>query len=194
VCLKCNRTVKLGTRTTYTVKPWEAHRSKCDTPKDPSEPQTIRRTVEERKALLETDTRAAQIKPDEVLCARCNKWIQLLKTQDYSLSNWNKHQSTCSEAVYVQAFRSIDASVLIILILTSPSDRVSSAERKLKILNDPQQKDYGPRHVSCKICDVEVMLEGPGDYELESWELHKSTCHPPYVDLFIEGILLLIPM
>jgi hypothetical protein len=38
--------------------------------------------------------------------------------------------------------------------------------------------------VMCRNCDTMVKLEGPGDYNVESWEAHKATCHPasePYV-------------
>lgn len=58
----------------------------------------IRRTATERKAILEADTRAVEVTPDQVLCKRCQKWIKLSKRRVYALSNWERHQLSCSDA------------------------------------------------------------------------------------------------
>lgn len=60
-----------------------------------------RKTVAERKATLEADSRVANIKPDEVQCRKCEKWIRLSTKMEYALGNWNKHALICCDAVYV---------------------------------------------------------------------------------------------
>lgn len=62
---------------------------------------STRRTEQERKAFLLEDSRAETVKPEEVLCRKCQKWIKLSKTINYSLSNWNAHQRRCSDAMCV---------------------------------------------------------------------------------------------
>lgn len=59
----------------------------------------IRRTESERKFILDSDDRAESVKPDEVKCRKCQKWIRLAMKSNYALYNWNKHQESCSDAV-----------------------------------------------------------------------------------------------
>ncbi|KAK7061065.1 hypothetical protein VNI00_000800 [Paramarasmius palmivorus] len=172
VCLRCRRQISLGKRQTYAVKPWEAHRSRCDA-KVPAEmfndsPQkeegseagiTVRthRSEAERKAILEADTRALDVQPDQVLCKRCKKWIRLGgKTARYALKNWETHQQRCSGVM--------------------PSSKVATAERKLRLVNDPRARAFGPRHVECGTCRKSIILEGEADYTLACWDQHKAEC------------------
>ncbi|ESK94880.1 hypothetical protein Moror_14047 [Moniliophthora roreri MCA 2997] len=190
-CLRCKKKVGLGKRQTYAVKPWELHRVRCDAkvPPDmlltanssddsaaqpaqkekdqqseagaPSVSSRSTRTEAERKALLEADTRALAVEPDQVLCKRCKKWIRIAqKNSKYVLGNWEAHQQRCSGAL--------------------PSSKVATAERKLRIVNDPRAKTFGPRHVECATCRNSIILEGEADYTLTCWENHKAEC-PEYV-------------
>jgi hypothetical protein len=69
---------------------------------DPSASQRApRKTVAERKAILEGDSRLAIVKSDEVKCQKCEKWIRLSSKMEYALGNWNKHALICCDAVYV---------------------------------------------------------------------------------------------
>ncbi|KAG7093643.1 hypothetical protein E1B28_007306 [Marasmius oreades] len=178
ICLRCKKTVNLRKRQTYSVKPWEIHRARCDA-KVPSglfdetsthtakendnKSQTgttttttrTKTTEAERKTILECE--AADVKPDEALCKRCKKWIRLGNgNSKYSLGNWSSHQARCGGVV--------------------PSSRVATAERKLRIVNDPRAKAFGPRHVECVTCGKSIVLEGEADYTLASWEKHKTEC------------------
>ena len=63
-----------------------------------------RKTTAERKAILEADPRVAIVKSDEVKCRKCEKWIRLSSTMEYSLWNWNKHALICYDAMYVFDF------------------------------------------------------------------------------------------
>lgn len=56
---------------------------------------------------------------------------------------------------------------------------MATAERKLKLVNDSQMKDFTTRTVECKECNSTVELDGEFDYDLTKWEEHKSTC-PTY--------------
>lgn len=68
-------------------------------------------------------------------------------------------------------------SQLICLTLHSPSSRVATAQRKLKIVNDANVKAFTARSVECKLCDATIELEGGSDYDLTKWEEHKLTVH-----------------
>ncbi|KAF9006100.1 hypothetical protein BDQ17DRAFT_1352741 [Cyathus striatus] len=171
-CTRCGKFVSLGTKQTYTVRPWEKHRTRCDqkSPRPvvtkaeteggdsgPVADGSVRRMEADRKALLEADERAEVSEPDRVKCRKCQKWIRLFAgTTKYSLQNWNKHQLSCSGSI--------------------PSDRVASAERKLRIVNDAQAKSFDSDSVDCNSCGEHVILKGEGEYNLTKWEEHKLQC------------------
>lgn len=171
-CTRCGKVVSLGTNRPFTVRPWEKHREKCDQqvpssmlneqsdteqPASPTaKPKRNLKTEGERKLLLETDPRAQTVRANETLCKRCQKWIRC-STQSYSLFVWNKHQLICSD--------------------TSPSNRVAAAGGRIRLVNDPQVKDCGPRHVDCKFCETTIQLEG--DYDPTNWITHQRTCTAP---------------
>lgn len=50
----------------------------------------------ERQAYLEGDPRAEEVRPYEVLCKTCKKWVQLGNKTRYSLNHWKEHQKQCS--------------------------------------------------------------------------------------------------
>lgn len=58
----------------------------------------------------------------------------------------------------------------------SPSSRVATAERKLKLVNDASAKSFSATSVRCAHCDVTMALDGEGDYNLTNWEEHKTIC------------------
>ncbi|KAG7445013.1 uncharacterized protein BT62DRAFT_1077230 [Guyanagaster necrorhizus] len=171
-CSRCGKVVSLGTKRPFTVRPWEKHREKCDQqvpssmlneltdtdqPASPAiKPTQKPKSEEERKMLLESDLRAQTVRENETLCKRCQKWIRC-GSQKYSLFVWNKHQITCSE--------------------TSPSTRVAAVGDRIRLVNDPQVKDCGPRHADCKFCEATIQLAG--DYDPTNWIAHQRTCTAP---------------
>ncbi|KAJ7255490.1 hypothetical protein B0H12DRAFT_534922 [Mycena haematopus] len=172
-CTRCNKVVSLGRKQTYTVKPWEKHRKRCDQMIAASGSiiddgasarseirseagSSVRMNEAQRKAVLEADQRAETVQADQVLCRKCQKWIRLSGRTKYALGNWTTHQSSCADAVV--------------------SSRVAMAQRKIHLVNDPQAKTSGPRNVECRICGTNVPLAGEWDYTLTSWETHKQTC------------------
>ncbi|KAJ7504281.1 hypothetical protein B0H11DRAFT_1981470 [Mycena galericulata] len=180
MCTRCNKLVNLGRKQTYAVKPWETHRKRCDQKVSSgsvfddaasmrSETRSeiarsevggaTRTTQAERKAILEADARAETVQADQVLCRKCQKWIRLSTRTAYSLGNWNHHQTNCADGVI--------------------SSRVAMAQRKIRLVNDPQAKAFGSRNVECRICGTNVALTGEADYTLTDWELHKQTCTSP---------------
>ncbi|KAF7308920.1 hypothetical protein MKEN_01092500 [Mycena kentingensis (nom. inval.)] len=177
-CTRCNKIVALGRKQTYTVKPWENHRRKCDQKLAAASASVMddaasvrsemrsemggtarRTTVEERKAELEADPRAEEVAPDQVLCRKCQKWIRLSTKSMYALANWNQHQLSCGDEIV--------------------SSRVAAAKRKITLVNDAQAKTKGPRFVECAVCSTAVELLGEQEYTLTNWELHKKTCPTP---------------
>lgn len=58
----------------------------------------------------------------------------------------------------------------------SPSSRVATAERKLKLVNDASAKSFSGTSVECKHCDATIALDGEGDYNLTKWQEHKAAC------------------
>ncbi|KAJ7091450.1 hypothetical protein B0H15DRAFT_836141 [Mycena belliarum] len=176
-CTRCSKVVNLGRKQTYCVRPWETHRSRCDQKvaagsvvddaasemrsevgASEAGPRTLK-TAAERKAIFEADARAEVSETDRALCRKCQKWIRLSPRTPYSLGNWTAHQAKCADVAM--------------------SSRVAMAQRKIHLVNDPQAKASGPRHVECRVCDATVALTGESDYTLANWELHKQTCSSP---------------
>lgn len=189
-CTKCNKSVNLGRKQTYAVRPWEIHRARCDqkpasvvptTPKpserespiaasqainddspsqilaSTSQPTPARRLSEsERKEFLEAEKQIKVVEKHRVCCRKCQKWIDLSAVQAYVTSNWVKHKIRCSEAI--------------------PSDRVAAAKRKLRVVNDTQVKSFSARWIECGFCGITVQLVGDGEFNLTSWDEHKSDC------------------
>lgn len=58
----------------------------------------------------------------------------------------------------------------------SPSSRVATAERKLKLVNDASAKSFTGTSVDCVHCDATITLDGEGDYNLTKWQEHKAAC------------------
>src|SRR5579863_1176530 len=58
----------------------------------------------------------------------------------------------------------------------SPSSRIATAERKLKLVNDASAKSFTATTAMCGHCDATITLDGEGDYNLTKWEEHKTNC------------------
>jgi hypothetical protein len=71
----------------------------------------------------------------------------------------------------------------------SPSSRVATAERKLKLVNDACAKSFTTTSVQCKHCDATIALDGEGDYNIMKWDEHKTNC--PRLVCFTLGFVLL---
>ncbi len=131
---------------------------------------------EDRKAILEADPRISELKSDSAFCKDCQKWVRLSPNTKYSLYHWRLHTQKCTSTVYVLSVYA--GGVLAHLShLYSPSSRVATAQRKLKIVNDANVKAFTARSVECKLCDATIELEGSSDYDLTKWEEHKLTVH-----------------
>ncbi|KAG6811649.1 hypothetical protein H0H92_006464 [Tricholoma furcatifolium] len=170
-CKRCGKSVRLGGRTTYRIRPWEMHRAKCDqTPlleddaSDDAEKSKQRaKTEEQRIDILTNDPNVSSVKPHEVLCRNCGTWIRLSNKVPYKLANWKAHTQVCQTSTKHQ-----------------PSDRVAAATRKLRLVNDSQVKSYTEHAVVCAYCNVTVTSSGKGEYKGEynllAWVEHKATC------------------
>ncbi|KAG5219718.1 Peroxisomal targeting signal receptor [Salix suchowensis] len=115
-------------------------------------PPQPKKNADERKAILEADPRAAEVRAESILCKKCNKWIKLTKGRQYILRHWNEHQSRCD---------------------IQPSERVAAAERKLQLVNDSQVKYFTGELVQCATCGITIQLQGV-EYELTEWIKHKG--------------------
>ncbi|EGN96842.1 hypothetical protein SERLA73DRAFT_185039 [Serpula lacrymans var. lacrymans S7.3] len=182
-CLRCSKWISVGPK--YSLNPWERHRTGCDR-RSPRPKQTITtdrndkqakegekeevdddvtskppsksasKTESERLSFLEADPRAQEIRPHEVLCRSCQKWVRLAATQKYALGNWSVHQGRCCG--------------------TSPDSRTATAERKRQLLNDPQAKSSTRHHVECAFCELSVALDKANAFDLTKWNEHKAQC------------------
>ncbi|KAG5342490.1 hypothetical protein C0989_001554 [Termitomyces sp. Mn162] len=174
-CKRCGKSVRLGGRTTYRIRPWEMHRVKCDQmpapvdddPDDDAQKSKQRaKTVEQRIAILTADSAISSLKPHEVLCRNCGTWVRLSSNVPYKITNWKAHTLTCQSLTKHQ-----------------PSDRVAAATRKLRLVNDSQVKSFTECEVVCVYCGSTVISnnengEGKyqGEYSLLAWTEHKVTC------------------
>lgn len=186
-CKQCKRTISLGPKQTYRLKPWQNHRARCAGGKatanadsdveddastvapsvDVSGINVTRRNTSEadRKAQLLADPRAEEVDPDFVLCRKCQKRIKASRgNTKYSLSGWKKHQEHCSDLSYV------------------PGHRVAAAERRIQVVNDPQAKEVTTDEVTCKHCDQRIALTDGKDFDESKWEQHKAECTEPAKD------------
>ena len=55
---------------------------------------------------------------------------------------------------------------------------MATLNRKLQLANDPQVKNFTTDAVVCDVCNLPVVLQGDGDYNLANWQDHKLTCVP----------------
>ncbi|KAH7867824.1 hypothetical protein F5879DRAFT_952570 [Lentinula edodes] len=174
-CLRCQKYVALGKQTTYSVRPWEKHRARCDlkpavehqaspdgtnedTRSEATHTSRTRKTEEERKGILFADPNIQEVEKDKVLCKKCNSWIRLGSSR-YDLGNWKSHSKACGAPI--------------------PSSRVATAERKLKLVNDERATSFGVNHVICAACNTTVALMNDVDYNLTLWDEHKAGCPEP---------------
>ncbi|KAI0033914.1 hypothetical protein K488DRAFT_84462 [Vararia minispora EC-137] len=185
-CGSCKEWIALNPTLTYTMRPWIQHRKSCrrgsnqkpssiaTSPKSPgcedgtsdadesasallsSVGKAVRRSEAERQEILEQDPRAEEVRPYEVLCKTCSRWVKLGNKRRYNLEPWKKHQKSCSGQI--------------------PSSRVATAERKMKLVNDNLVKSFTTRSIECVHCNETIGLEGEGDYDLKNWETHKVLC------------------
>jgi len=117
-----------------------------------------RKNEADRQRHLEDDPRSEEVRPYEVLCKTCSKWIKLGNKRRFNLEPWKGHQKRCSGQI--------------------PSSRIATAERKLKLVNDGLAKKFTTSSVECARCRASVALVGEGDYDLSNWEAHKASCGP----------------
>lgn len=182
-CKRCESWVALSEKTPYSIRPWFQHVKRCEpdnqnvgeSEHEEEEEEEIvsisaatelvsvsstaqRRDMTEaqRRALLKADPRAEVVRSYEVLCRTCRTWVMLDSREKYHIVNWVAHQGTCESG--------------------QPSDRVASAERQLKLLNDSQAESFTEHEVLCRACGEKVQLLGSGNYNLTKWEEHKTHC------------------
>lgn len=178
-CRRCDRWVGMGGRSTYPVYRWTRHIERCrlkdqepvesdggesgdDQPSTAGTPdRTPRRNEEQRRQFLEKDPRALLLRGGEVQCRACQKWIKLGAQRRYDLSAWNQHCGRCTGEL--------------------PSGRTAVMSRRNQLADDPQVKSFTTEAVVCNACNLPVVLQGDGDYNLVSWQEHKLSCIPPKI-------------
>ena len=53
---------------------------------------------------------------------------------------------------------------------------MATAERKLKLVNDPQAMSSSSHSVECSLCRGHISLGQEGEYDLTNWNAHKLRC------------------
>ncbi|KAI8996619.1 hypothetical protein BD414DRAFT_478552 [Trametes punicea] len=185
-CKACDHWVALNPKLRYVMRLWLEHKKQCngavaESPRKEKEDGKAadeaaeddnasvaatsvvdgghRRVAkeEDRKAILEADSRISELKPDAAFCKDCQKWVKLSPQTRYSLYHWRVHTQKCGNG--------------------APSSRVAIAQRKLKLVNDANVQSFTSRSVECKLCSATIELQGDSDYELTKWEEHKLNVH-----------------
>jgi hypothetical protein len=85
----------------------------------------------ERQAYLEGDPRAEEVRPYEVLCKTCKKWVQLGNKTRFSLGHWKDHQKRCSGSMCVSFCGCSIHSLMIYIALAAASPRRSGNSSSL---------------------------------------------------------------
>ncbi|KAH9913957.1 uncharacterized protein BXZ73DRAFT_92876 [Epithele typhae] len=176
-CKACSKWVDLNPKLRYIMKRWVAHRKRCGKEESESSseeddkdenasvapsitgtPGLNKRVMkeEDRKAIIEASPNAGEVLPNKVFCKGCSTWIKLATNTRYSLSPWRSHSSKCNGV--------------------TPSTRVATAQRKLRLVNDSQVKEFAEYSITCGHCSVVVKSESDREYDLTNWEQHKTTC------------------
>ncbi|PPQ64226.1 hypothetical protein CVT24_008602 [Panaeolus cyanescens] len=189
-CLRCGKSVNLGKKQTYAVRPWEIHRSRCDQKPAQNVPTTpaVKAGASVADALhLESSpiipptffaTPSAPSRPrltEEQRKEFLENDKQIEKVEKhrvccYKCHNWvdlSPTQTYSSKNWISHKLKCADAV---------PSNRVAAAKRKLLIVNDAQAKSFTPKSIECALCGTCVALEGEGDFNLTKWDEHKSGC------------------
>jgi len=118
-CKQCDTWITLHDTRKYVMKNWKEHRKVCDAggpstsveveegPGTGAETATQptptsaekgsikprpRRTEAERRAYLEAHPNSGEVRPGEIFCVLCHRWIKLAIKQNYVTSNWDVHQ------------------------------------------------------------------------------------------------------
>ena len=68
---------------------------------------------------------------------------------------------------------------MYLMLSNRPSGRTAVMSRRNQLVNDPQVKSFTTEAVVCNACDLPVVLQGDGDYNLVRWQEHKLSCIPP---------------
>lgn len=123
-----------------------------------------RRSLAERRRILEEDPAAGELRENEVFCSECKKWVKLSSRTKYEIKKWNTH-------IIRNHGRSIEDHAN-----EMPSDRVREAERKLQLVNDPLVEDFTTKRVTCLKCQADIILHSSIPYQLDNWYTHKQTC------------------
>lgn len=174
-CKRCNRWIGMGGRLRYPVYKWTRHIEKCKVKEQPvsdgvesgdervsaagTPDRAPRRNEEQRKEFLNNDPRVLVVKEWEVQCRACQKWIKLGTQRKYDITPWNQHCGRCPGEL--------------------SSGRVATLNRKMQLTNDSQVKSFIAEAVVCNVCNLPILLQGEGEYNLVKWQEHKSTCIPP---------------
>ncbi|KAL5536664.1 hypothetical protein ACEPAF_487 [Sanghuangporus sanghuang] len=201
-CRCCDKWLKLSSTQKYALAPWKLHKKACTpenlcsrksrlknvslasgaedddassiAPSIPASEATGKfvagriRSSADRQRLLEEDELSGEVRPDSIFCSACAKWVKLSTRTAYQLKNWMIHTERMhgrTEGISVAGFN-----------VLAPSNRIREAERKLKLVNDAQARDFTISRVTCKVCSSDVTLSEIVPYQLDNWLAHKAAC------------------
>ncbi|KAL6309276.1 hypothetical protein BKA93DRAFT_759405 [Sparassis latifolia] len=156
-----------------------------------------RKTEAERKEFLESDPYSGEVEPHRVFCTACKEWVQLNPKLRYIMRLWLVHRKECGKQLgnnekdetelksevapdeeddNISVTPSEKSGTRRRGATATPSARVATAERKLKLVNDTQVKAFTPHSVECASCVATVTLDGEIEYDVTEWEKHKLIC------------------
>ncbi|KAF8202297.1 hypothetical protein BJ912DRAFT_944412 [Pholiota molesta] len=197
-CLRCKKTINLGRRQTYAVRPWELHRIRCDQkpavdlyPSSHEESPSI--IVPESPTADTEGSPSGTIEESPVIVASSSHRTPARRPSEEERKSFleaekqikqlDKNRALCAKCDQWIALSEANAYASgnwmkhkAKCIDVIPSNRVAAAKRKLLLVNDNQVKSFTARKVVCKKCSTSVDLKGEGDYNLTAWEAHKDQC------------------
>ncbi|KAF8585474.1 hypothetical protein K439DRAFT_1660249 [Ramaria rubella] len=142
----------------------------------------------ERLALLEKDPQVEDIEEYRVLCAFCEKWIQLRKDRPYCPNAWTAHKLQCVNRrrkpgpkpgpglKKVKREPTATSGVPSEVSQGAVQVRRTEEERINFLKSDPHATTVEPHRILCAICGRWIQLRKNSTYCTAPWEQHVKKC------------------
>ncbi|KAI5121436.1 hypothetical protein M0805_006197 [Coniferiporia weirii] len=157
------------------------------------------RSLEERRQSLMDDPRCGEVRPHDVFCLMCKKWIKLYKDVAYIESNWTRHAERCSLRTIAQRGKSksgpsassasrptIPTPLTTLALNSAPPSGGSATSKRLplktsvdrfkELWNDDRTTLVEPNQVLCGLCNQWIKLQVYRDYDTWNWRKHIPLC------------------
>ncbi|KAA1470225.1 hypothetical protein DENSPDRAFT_835974 [Dentipellis sp. KUC8613] len=90
LCKTCQKWIKLGAKQRYSIGNWRTHQKRCS-----GSVPSSRVATAERKLKLVNDSSAKSFTVKSVECRACGAMVALEGEEDYNLTKWEEHKTSC---------------------------------------------------------------------------------------------------